>query len=767
MVVSGGVKDGSGLAPATRPRGADRLRALDLMLAAVALLPLLLFGAVAAYDRALTLEAAERNLLATLDTLHAHAERVLDLQALAIGVVDLRLRGLDEAEILADEPALHRYLQDLRLYSGGYLGLVVFGADGRPLVDPDRLPAPRDVDVADRPYFRWHREHAGPEPFVAPPVASRASGGAATFFVTMRRTPPAGDVAGGAFAGVIAAGIRQSAFVEHWDRAAPDPNASIVLVRDDGTALVRRPPLDPNAEYRFPPNSPLMRLVSDGAERRVVSGVSPVDGVERLLAYRRIERFPVSIAHGVSWDEALAPWRGRLAFYGVAAAAASLALASIALLARRRAWALAREAAERRQAEAEVRALNAGLEGRVAERTADIQASEARLRTAIAQAPFPIALHAEDGEILQANAAWQGLSGWRWPEDFRTVAEWTDRAHAARGAEVRSGIDGLYGLTDPVDEGEFRIRTAAGAERVWSFGSAPIGRDARGRRLVVSMAADLTELRRAEAEVRELNRDLERRVEDRTRRLAEANAELDAFAHSVAHDLRAPLRTMQGFGQALLEDHAGALDAEGHDHLGRIVRGAAQLDDLIQDLLAYSRLARQDVPLEPVPLDRVVDQALARFEGAVAERRAVVEVDVASLPAVTGHAVVLSQVVGNLVSNALKFVAPDARPRLRIRGESIGRRVRVWVEDDGIGIAPEHQGRIFEVFQRLHGPRAYEGTGIGLAIVRKGVERLGGRVGVLSEPGRGSRFWFELDRHDGPAPDGPPGGVAARQEEAG
>lgn len=767
MVVSDGIKDDGGPAPAVRPRGADRLRALDLMLAAVALLPLLLFGAVAAYDRAQTLEAAERDLLATLDTLHAHAQRVLDLQALAIGVVDLRLRGLGEAEILADEPAHHRYLQALRRHSGGVLGLVVFGADGRPLVDPDRLPAPRGLDVGDRPYFRWHREHGGPEPFVAPPVASRASGGAATFFVTMRRTPPEGGAeggaAGGAFEGVIAAGVRQSAFLEHWDRAAPDPKASIILVREDGTALARRPPLDPAAEYRFPPASPLMRTIAAGVERRVATGVSPVDAVERLLAYRRIERFPVFIAHGVSLAEALAPWRRRLAFYGVAAAAASLALASLALLARRRAWALAQEAAERRQAEAEVRALNAGLEGRVAERTADIQASEARLRAAIAQAPFPIALHAEDGEVLQANAAWQGLSGWRWPEDFRTVAEWRDRARSPRGAVARSGIDGRHDTADRLEGGEFRIRTAADAERVWSFGSAPIGRDAAGRRLVVSMAADLTELRRAEAEVLELNRELERRVEDRTRRLAEANAELDAFAHSVAHDLRAPLRTMQGFGQALLEDHADALDAEGRDYLGRIVRGAAQLDDLIQDLLAYSRLARQDIPLEPVSLGRVADQVLARFEGVVAERRAVVEVDVASLPPVTGHAVVLSQVLANLVSNALKFVAPDAPPRLRIRGERIGDRVRVWVEDDGIGVAPEHQGRIFEVFQRLHGPRAYEGTGIGLAIVRKGVERLGGRVGVVSEAGRGSRFWFELDRSGGLRPDE----TFARREEAG
>jgi signal transduction histidine kinase len=237
--------------------------------------------------------------------------------------------------------------------------------------------------------------------------------------------------------------------------------------------------------------------------------------------------------------------------------------------------------------------------------------------------------------------------------------------------------------------------------------------------------------------------DLEARLSERTAELRESNAELETFCYSVSHDLRAPLRALQGFATALLADHADRLDEEGQDYARRLAGAARRMDSLIQDLLAYSRVGRSDMQLRPVSLASIVAEALEQVKSEAKERGAEVTVDPA-LPTVVGHRGTLVQVSSNLLSNALKFVAPGTPPRIRVRAERSDGNVRLWVEDNGIGIAPEHQERIFRVFERLHGIEAYPGSGIGLAIVRKAVVRMGGRAGVESEAGRGSRFWIDL-----------------------
>jgi PAS domain S-box-containing protein len=237
--------------------------------------------------------------------------------------------------------------------------------------------------------------------------------------------------------------------------------------------------------------------------------------------------------------------------------------------------------------------------------------------------------------------------------------------------------------------------------------------------------------------------ELEHRVIERTQELEEANAELESFSYSVAHDLRAPLRAVQGLTQALVEDYASELDETGRDYGERIIGAVKRMDLLIQDLLAYAKLSRSDPRLGPVSLVAVVRDVLAQQELEMSSRHATVDV-AEPLPDVVGHHATLVQVVGNLVSNALKFVAPGTLPRVAIRAEHARGRVRLWVEDNGIGIEPAHQARIFRVFERLHGVESYPGTGIGLAIVRKGMDRLGGSSCVESAPGRGSRFCVDL-----------------------
>jgi signal transduction histidine kinase len=243
--------------------------------------------------------------------------------------------------------------------------------------------------------------------------------------------------------------------------------------------------------------------------------------------------------------------------------------------------------------------------------------------------------------------------------------------------------------------------------------------------------------------VRNTQAALEERVRERTRKLEERNEELEAFAYTVAHDLRSPIRAMHGFSDALLQDFGDVLGYRGRDYAKRVVDAARRMDALVRDLLEYSQIARGEIDLTPVELTGVVRNAIASEDAEIRSTGAQVTVD-SPLPAVLAHDATLSQAVMNLVGNALKFVPPGKKPMVHISAERREKWTRLWVTDNGLGIAPEQHDMIFRVFERLHRREDYPGTGIGLAIVRKGVERMGGRSGVESAPGAGSRFWIEL-----------------------
>ena len=272
--------------------------------------------------------------------------------------------------------------------------------------------------------------------------------------------------------------------------------------------------------------------------------------------------------------------------------------------------------------------------------------------------------------------------------------------------------------------------------------------DAEDEALLVQLAQITSaglESVRLNAALRRHSAELERRVAERTAELDTSNKELDAFAYSVAHDLRAPLRAMHGFAEAVLEDFGSKLDSTGRDYLQRVVKGARSMDTLIQDLLTYSRAGRENAALEGVPLRDTVDAALADLQQEIDARRARVEIDVPPLT-VLAHKATLKQVVFNLVANAIKFVAADKTPTVRIMAAARGGSVELSVRDNGIGIAPEHRERIFNVFERLHGAETYPGTGIGLSIVKKGLVRMQGDISVESDGG-GSTFRVRLKEY--------------------
>ncbi|MCI0497772.1 MAG: response regulator [Thermoplasmata archaeon] len=261
---------------------------------------------------------------------------------------------------------------------------------------------------------------------------------------------------------------------------------------------------------------------------------------------------------------------------------------------------------------------------------------------------------------------------------------------------------------------------------------------------------DITERKLTWAELAQYRAGLEALVEQRTTELAktnadleEANSALEAFAYSVSHDLRAPLRAMEGFSQALLEDYEDRLDRIGRDYLFRIVDAANRMDQLIQDLLAYNRLSSPDIQAERLNMESVVLDVVSQLDQMVREQQAQIYVE-HGLPDAMGHRPTVTMVLQNLLTNAMKFVDPGVGPMVRIWGEPHGERIRLFVQDNGIGIPEEYQSRIFQVFERLHSSDAYPGTGIGLAIVRKGMQRMGGDVGLTSSSGRGSTFWIEL-----------------------
>jgi signal transduction histidine kinase len=250
------------------------------------------------------------------------------------------------------------------------------------------------------------------------------------------------------------------------------------------------------------------------------------------------------------------------------------------------------------------------------------------------------------------------------------------------------------------------------------------------------------QLREARDRLRDYAEELERKVEDRTASLRDAMAQMEEFSYTVSHDLRGPLRAMNGYANVLLEEHGANLGAEARDFLRRILRASERMNQLTTDLLNYSRVARADLPRERVALEPLLRGILDHYAELAP---AAADITLATpLDDVLGHETSLTQALANLLTNAAKFVRPGERPHITVRTERRGERVRVWVEDEGIGVDVRYQHRLFRMFERAHVDRGYDGTGVGLAIVRKVVEKSGGTCGVESDGRSGSRFWIEL-----------------------
>jgi PAS domain S-box-containing protein len=264
---------------------------------------------------------------------------------------------------------------------------------------------------------------------------------------------------------------------------------------------------------------------------------------------------------------------------------------------------------------------------------------------------------------------------------------------------------------------------------------------------VFVLSIDVTERKRAEEAMRLLNVELEGRVVERTTELAAANRELEAFAYSVSHDLRAPLRAIDGFSRILGEDYASRLDVEGKRVVGVIRENTRRMGELIDDLLSFSRAGRHQMQRSHVDMRALVGAAFAKAREAGGQRR--VEFTVEEIPDVAGDVAMLRQVWINLLANAVKFSLPKQSPRIEVRGRIDDGEAIYQISDNGVGFDMTYAEKLFGVFQRLHNAREFPGTGVGLALVQRIVQRHGGRVWAEGRPGEGATFSFSLPLDDG------------------
>jgi PAS domain S-box-containing protein len=336
-----------------------------------------------------------------------------------------------------------------------------------------------------------------------------------------------------------------------------------------------------------------------------------------------------------------------------------------------------------------------------------------------------------DYKIIDANPAFERLTGLT----RETVIG--GKASVIYGTEDAPFIDMYRDVAENLNPIIFETRFEP-LGKYFSISSFPLEKGIFG-----TVFSDITERKRHENEIRRLNRELEQRVAWRTAELEEANLDLKGFAYSVSHDLRAPLRSISGFSQIIARRHRDSLNGEGRHYFDNIVKASERMGILIEDLLNFSRLGRKAIKLEEVRLETIFQSILETLQGQIDQENARIHLP-GNMPAIFGDRTLITQVFLNLVENAIKYHRTDAHPAVEVGIRTEADYVEVTVADNGIGIAPEFHDKIFSIFQRLHREEDYAGTGIGLAVVKKAVQMMGGTVTVESAPGRGSAFRVKM-----------------------
>lgn len=349
----------------------------------------------------------------------------------------------------------------------------------------------------------------------------------------------------------------------------------------------------------------------------------------------------------------------------------------------------------------------------------------------------PLVTIAPDGKITDVNNAAEKVTGRSRQQligtDFADYFTDPGKARAGHEQVFREGL---------IKDYELEIRHRDGHVTPVLY-NAWVYRDEAGDVIGVFAARDISERKRAEEEIRKLNEGLERRVRERTAELQATNRELEAFTYSVSHDLRGPLRHIDGFSKLVLEEYSADLPEDARRHLSRIRDGTRRMGMMVDDLLNLTRMGRKELSVQLTRLSSLLDEAIGDLQPEMAGRE--IEWRIGKLPFVECDPILLKQVFANLLSNALKFTRTRERAVIEVGETTQDGRAVIFVRDNGVGFSMKYVDKLFGVFQRLHRPEDFEGTGIGLATVQRIVHKHGGRVWAEGELNKGATFYFTLE----------------------